>query len=96
MKTLHNTRATALRLVSSARRIGIISAAVLLPLCLLRDLSSLSAGSVIGTCGTAYTALFMAVRCFDRSYAPGGAREQLIAPAMRPAFAAAAGLADGL
>mmetsp|Transcript_47544 Transcript_47544/g.153656 ORF Transcript_47544/g.153656 Transcript_47544/m.153656 type:complete len:477 (-) Transcript_47544:425-1855(-) len=76
--------------------IGIISAAVLLPLCLLRDLSSLSAGSVIGTCGTAYTALFMAIRCLDRSYAPGGARAELIAPAMRPAFAAAAGPLGGL
>ena len=65
LKTLHNARPPALRYASSAHRIatsfvwrslpplhriGIISAAVLLPLCLLRDLSSLSAGSVIGTC----------------------------------------------
>jgi len=38
--------------------IGIISTVILLPLCLLRDLSSLSIGSIIGTLGTSYTVSF--------------------------------------
>ena len=36
------------------------------------DLSSLAIGSLIGTAGTLYTALFIFIRYFDKSYAPGG------------------------
>jgi len=76
--------------------IGLLSAFVLLPLCLLRDLSSLSIGSIIGTLGTSYTAVFMAIRCLDGSYAAGGSRAALIPPASRPAFSPSSGVLGGL
>ena len=63
-----------------------VSVAVLLPLSLLRDLSSLAVGSVIGTAGTLYTAVFMALRCFDRSYAAGGAFHAAMPAASQPLF----------
>ena len=50
----------------------LLSATVLLPLSLLRDLSALVGASIIGTLGTLYTTLFTTKRFFDRSYAPGG------------------------
>uniref|UniRef100_A0A7S4F9R1 Amino acid transporter transmembrane domain-containing protein n=1 Tax=Chrysotila carterae TaxID=13221 RepID=A0A7S4F9R1_CHRCT len=66
--------------------IVLVSTLVLFPLCLLRDLSSLAIGSVLGTAGTLYTALFMALRCIDGSYAPGGKFFSAIAPAVQPRF----------
>jgi amino acid permease len=48
------------------------SGAVLLPLCLLRDLSALAFTSVLGTGGMVYTMLFMLLRMFDKSYSVGG------------------------
>ncbi len=69
--------------------IGLISVAVLLPLCLMRDLSSLAFGSILGTLGTVYTALFMGLRYLDGSYAVGGAYHAAIEAAARPTFAAA-------
>ena len=48
-----------------------LSAFVLLPLALMRDLSSLAIGSVIGTAGTLYTALFIWLRKLDGTYAVG-------------------------
>jgi len=68
--------------------IVILSAFVLLPLALLRDLSSLAVGSVIGTAGTCYTALFIFKRLLDKSYAAGGKFFTEIPAAVRPAFAA--------
>jgi sodium-coupled neutral amino acid transporter 11 len=73
-------------LLSSNAWIGVLSAFVLLPLCLLRDLSSLAIGSVIGTAGTIYTALFMWKRLFDGSYAAGGRFHEAIPLAARPSF----------
>ena len=64
----------------------LLSAFVLLPLALLRDLSSLAIGSVIGTAGTLYTALFILYRLFDGSYAPAGRFHELISEAARPSF----------
>jgi len=69
--------------------ICLLSAFVLLPLSLMRDLSSLAIGSVIGTAGTLYTALFIWLRCLDGSYAAGGAYHGAIAAAAQPTFAAA-------
>ena len=66
-----------------------LSAFVLLPLSLLRDLSSLAVGSVIGTAGTLYTALFIWLRKLDGSYAAGGAFHSAIAAAAQPRFLAA-------
>jgi len=68
--------------------IVLLSLTVLLPLSLLRDLSSLAVGSVIGTAGTCYTALFVALRLFDKSYMPGGKYFGAIAAASQPVFAA--------
>jgi len=68
--------------------IVILSTFVLLPLALLRDLSSLAVGSVIGTAGTCYTALFIFKRLLDKSYAAGGKFFTEIPAAVRPAFAA--------
>jgi sodium-coupled neutral amino acid transporter 11 len=47
-------------------------AGVLLPLCLMRDLSALAYTSVLGTGGMVYTALFMLLRTLDGSYGMGG------------------------
>ncbi len=71
--------------------ICLLSPFVLLPLSLMKDLSALAVGSLIGTCGTLYTALFMSLRAIDGTYAPGGKFYALLEPSMRPAFAAAAG-----
>jgi len=68
--------------------IVILSAFVLLPLSLLRDLSSLAIGSVIGTAGTCYTALFIFLRLMDKSYMPGGKYFGAISAASQPLFAA--------
>ena len=68
--------------------IYLLSALVLLPLSLMRDLSSLAVGSVIGTSGTLYTAVFVWLRKLDKSYAPGGQFFGAISEAARPAFAA--------
>mmetsp|Transcript_21613 Transcript_21613/g.55207 ORF Transcript_21613/g.55207 Transcript_21613/m.55207 type:complete len:497 (+) Transcript_21613:76-1566(+) len=69
--------------------IVLLSTFVLLPLSLMRDLSSLAVGSVIGTAGTLYTALFIWLRKLDGSYAVGGAFHTAIAEAARPSFVAA-------
>mmetsp|Transcript_66463 Transcript_66463/g.121124 ORF Transcript_66463/g.121124 Transcript_66463/m.121124 type:complete len:630 (+) Transcript_66463:54-1943(+) len=63
-----------------------LSACLLLPLSLLRDLSALAVGSVIGTAGTIYTALFMCLRYVDRTYAAGGKFYSVIAENARPLF----------
>ena len=68
--------------------IVLLSTFVLLPLSLLRDLSSLAIGSVIGTAGTLYTALFILARLADGSYAAGGRFNAMIAESARPLFAA--------
>jgi sodium-coupled neutral amino acid transporter 11 len=78
-------------LASSNFMIVLLSVFVFLPLCLMRDLSSLAIGSVIGTAGTLYTALFMSMRAFDGSYATGGRFNSLIEQKLKPRFAAAAG-----
>jgi len=66
-----------------------ISAFLLFPLSLPRKLSSFAFGSVIGTIGVGYTALFMMLRAVDRSYDAGGKFHELIAENARPLFAAA-------
>ena len=75
-------------LCSSNAWIVLLSVFVLLPLSLLRDLSSLAAGSVIGTAGTLYTALFVFLRLFDGTYKAGGKYFAALAASAQPAFAA--------
>ena len=50
----------------------LMSVVVLFPLSLLRDLSALAFGSVVGNAGTLFTAMFTLFRLADGSYAPGG------------------------
>ena len=44
----------------------------LLSLCLMRSFAILSNTSLLGILGTLYTGVFMGIRLFDGSYAPGG------------------------
>ena len=50
-----------------------VTALILTPLCLLKDLSSLAPFSLLGILGMAYTAIAMAVRYFGGAYAATGA-----------------------
>lgn len=65
-----------------------LSTFVLLPLSLMRNLSSLAIGSLIGTIGTLYTAAFMLLRFADKSYSVGGKFFEVTAEGSRPFFAA--------
>jgi amino acid permease len=51
----------------------LITALVLYPLCSLENMNALAPFSIVGLAGTLYTAIFMAIRYYDGSYAPGGA-----------------------
>ncbi|GKY91352.1 hypothetical protein MPSEU_000107400 [Mayamaea pseudoterrestris] len=50
-----------------------VTGAVLVPLCLLKNLSSLAPFSLVGIVGMLYTTLVMGLRYFGKSYALGGA-----------------------
>ncbi|KAL7544343.1 hypothetical protein ACHAWF_009787 [Thalassiosira exigua] len=64
-----------------------LTVTVLLPLCLLKDLSSLAPFSIAGTLGMLYTAVAMAIRYFDGSYAnPESGFATDIAESLRPAI----------
>lgn len=70
----------------------LVSTTVLLPLCLLKDLSALSYTSILGVLGTAYTAVVMAIRYFDRSYLEGGRFFAGLAENAKPVFSGTAAL----
>ena len=59
--------------MSVSREVALIglTVTVILPLCLLKNLSSLAPFSLAGIAGMLYTAVAMAIRCFDRSYSGG-------------------------
>lgn len=59
---------------------------VLFPLCSLKSLSALAPFSLLGLLGTSYTAVFMAIRYFDGSYAPGGAFFKTLSATFTPKF----------
>ncbi|CAN0349134.1 unnamed protein product [Pylaiella littoralis] len=63
-----------------------ISAAVLLPLSLLKSLKSLGFTSMLGTSGLVYTAAMMGIRFFDGSYAAGGKFHALMPAGGAPVF----------
>lgn len=65
---------------------------VLLPLCLMKNLSSLAPFSLVGIIGMLYTTLAMGIRYFSGAYAPGGQfiATALTAPVFGNAGAAAA------
>eukprot|EP00980_Cylindrotheca_fusiformis_P013807 scaffold3572_cov113-Cylindrotheca_fusiformis.AAC.3 len=64
-----------------------LSGGVLLPLCLLKNLSALSPFSLLGVLGMGYTAIAMAIRYFDGSYQmPDGALVGDVAAKLQPVF----------
>ena len=69
-----------------------VTGIVLLPLCLMKNLSSLAPFSLVGIIGMLYTTLAMAIRYFSGAYAPGGkfVATALAAPVFGSAGAAAA------
>lgn len=64
-----------------------LASAVLLPLCLMKNLKSLAPFSLVGSLGMAYTAVAMTVRFLGKAYiAPGGKFATDLAPSLRPQF----------
>jgi len=73
-----------------AINIGVLSAVALTPLSLLKDLSALAFTSLLGCVAVVYTAIFVAVRALDGSYAlPSGRFLSALPPALTPSFARA-------
>ena len=78
-----------------------ITALILLPLCLMKNLKSLAPFSLLGVMGMAYTALAMTVRWLDGSYAMTNTIEGVhvasgklvgdVAESLRPAFGSVGG-----
>ena len=65
----------------------VVTGVILLPLCLLKNLSSLAPFSLLGVMGMAYTAIAMGVRYFDGSYAlPDGKLVTQVAKELQPSF----------
>lgn len=63
-----------------------ITGLVLLPLCLLKDLSSLAPFSLLGSLGMIYTAIAMAIRYIGKSYIKGGMFASDLPANLQPAF----------
>jgi amino acid permease len=63
-----------------------ITGSILLPLCLLKNLSSLAPFSLVGSLGMMYTAVAMTIRYLGKSYVGSGKFATDCAPALRPAF----------
>ena len=70
--TFQNLLATIGIQVSREQTLFGVTGLVLVPLCLLKDLSSLAPFSLLGIMGMAYTAIAMAVRFFGGDYREGG------------------------
>lgn len=66
----------------------VLTLAVLLPLCLLKNLNALAPFSLAGVLGMGYTALAMALRYFDGSYKIGGNLLADVAEELQPVFGA--------
>lgn len=69
----------------------LLTSVVLFPLCSLKSLNSLAPFSLLGLGGTLYTAVVMAIRYFDGSYAAGGKFFNAMAASARPTFSASGG-----
>lgn len=79
--------AAGLQLTKSQTLIG-VTGLVLLPLCLLKNLSSLAPFSLLGSLGMVYTAVAMAIRYFTKAYSTtaGSALVNDLPMALRPSF----------
>ena len=65
----------------------VITTTLLLPLCLMKNLSSLAPFSLLGSLGMIYTAVAMTIRYVTNAYVPGvGTLVTHLAPALRPRF----------
>lgn len=69
---------------SRANVLLMISTVILLPLCLLQDLSALQLSSFLGVFGILYTVFFHVLRLLDGSYAHGAKLLQHVAPRLLP------------
>lgn len=63
-----------------------VTLSVLLPLCLQKSLAALAPFSLLGVLGMLYTALAMAMRYLDKSYAANGKLLGSVAESLRPSF----------
>ncbi|KAL3925883.1 MAG: hypothetical protein SGILL_000095 [Bacillariaceae sp.] len=63
-----------------------LTGTVLLPLCLMKNLSSLAPFSLLGSLGMLYTATAMVVRYLGKAYAPTGKFGMDMATSLRPKF----------
>jgi len=63
-----------------------LTVTLLLPLCWMKNLSSLAPFSLLGTLGMVFTAIIMALRLFDGSYAVGGALRDQVPVHWQPSF----------
>jgi hypothetical protein len=63
-----------------------LTSTVLLPLCLLKNLSALAPFSLVGILGQIYTAIAMVIRYVGKAYTSGGKFSMDCAPALRPVF----------
>jgi hypothetical protein len=63
-----------------------LTSTILLPLCLLKNLSALAPFSLVGSLGMIYTAVAMIIRYLGKAYTKTGAFGMDCAPALRPAF----------
>ncbi len=71
--------------------IGFLSAGILLPLSLMKNLSSLGFTSMLGTGGLLYTVIMMVIRYFDGSYGPLGKFTSTLPVENCPAFSTNSG-----
>jgi amino acid permease len=90
--TLVNLAASAGYAVTRTNALLGVTGVVLLPLCLLKNLSSLAPFSLVGICGMLYTTVAMGLRYVGGAYRPGGRfyATQLAAPVFGAQGAAAA------
>jgi hypothetical protein len=65
-----------------------LTGAILLPLCLMKNLSSLAPFSLVGSLGMLYTAIAMSIRFFGKAYSPTGKFGLDMAESLRPKFGA--------
>lgn len=76
-------------LLGTAKRTEVLvtlTLTILLPLCWMKNLSSLAPFSLLGVIGMAYTGLAMAIRKLDGSYDKEGALLASVSEKLRPAF----------
>jgi amino acid permease len=72
--------------ITKATTLTGVTAFLLLPLCLLKNLSSLAPFSLMGTLGMMYTAAAMGIRYFGKAYVANGQFAKDLPVQLRPAF----------